>query len=241
MTEIIIDNISISSENLCSICWANMENIYNTECKHSFHKICIDKWLENNITCPICRTVIKKINPSNVSNNIVVPINIPRQIEVREHNQRNQRNQANHANQQNVPIIENKTFLKLFVISYIFINIYNIIMLFLSSNYIDDYYNDKLIKDPTIFLIVDVFLMLLLPPSIIKKIHSTCAYFIFIIFYIMLIVCYVYYYKEIYNYFNILSLGIKINLAISSGLHILFNIAYLTITNYLQYELARFF
>jgi hypothetical protein len=44
----------------CYICY---ENITNTEkkvliCKHQFHKLCINRWLENNITCPICRATI---------------------------------------------------------------------------------------------------------------------------------------------------------------------------------------
>jgi hypothetical protein len=27
-----------------------------SKCKHIYHKICIDKWVQKNNTCPICRT-----------------------------------------------------------------------------------------------------------------------------------------------------------------------------------------
>lgn len=44
----------------CYICY---ENITNTEekvliCGHKYHTSCINKWLENNTTCPICRATI---------------------------------------------------------------------------------------------------------------------------------------------------------------------------------------
>ncbi len=29
------------------------------ECKHVFHKKCIDKWFKNSITCPVCRAELE--------------------------------------------------------------------------------------------------------------------------------------------------------------------------------------
>jgi hypothetical protein len=41
---------------LCSICQDNSEVIIRIlKCNHYFHITCIDKWLSNNKTCPVCR------------------------------------------------------------------------------------------------------------------------------------------------------------------------------------------
>jgi len=41
---------------LCSICQDNSEVIIRIlKCNHYFHITCIDKWLTNNKTCPVCR------------------------------------------------------------------------------------------------------------------------------------------------------------------------------------------
>jgi hypothetical protein len=42
----------------CCICqndYKPKEYKRELECKHSFHKKCIDKWLKNNLSCPYCR------------------------------------------------------------------------------------------------------------------------------------------------------------------------------------------
>ncbi|MFC1842998.1 RING finger domain-containing protein [Candidatus Dependentiae bacterium] len=42
----------------CTICLCEMENNRNIKelvCKHKFHENCIDKWIKQNRTCPICR------------------------------------------------------------------------------------------------------------------------------------------------------------------------------------------
>lgn len=44
----------------CSICleqFTEDARYTSLQCSHTFHKDCIDKWLENNETCPICRDV----------------------------------------------------------------------------------------------------------------------------------------------------------------------------------------
>jgi hypothetical protein len=45
----------------CPICKCNyLINEYKTtlNCKHAYHKKCINKWLKDSINCPICRTDI---------------------------------------------------------------------------------------------------------------------------------------------------------------------------------------
>jgi len=58
-----ICNIEIDN---CSICINEMilnENIYETECKHRYHKNCLEQYIKHNsknkITCPLCRHSLK--------------------------------------------------------------------------------------------------------------------------------------------------------------------------------------
>ncbi len=54
----------LSENESCSICLSPINKSYETMlCKHNFHKKCIDEWLKNNTTCPICRREIKIIAP----------------------------------------------------------------------------------------------------------------------------------------------------------------------------------
>jgi hypothetical protein len=54
----------------CSICLESLQNgIINTECNHTFHKICLEKWLNLNNTCPYCRNVITRSVISRKENN----------------------------------------------------------------------------------------------------------------------------------------------------------------------------
>ena len=50
--------LTIDSNKECSICLASM-NEYNNliilDCKHYYHKICLNEWLKKSNTCPICR------------------------------------------------------------------------------------------------------------------------------------------------------------------------------------------
>ncbi|XP_058454769.1 E3 ubiquitin-protein ligase RNF130-like [Malaya genurostris] len=41
----------------CSICWEPMlpESLRKLSCKHNFHTKCIEAWIRQNSTCPICR------------------------------------------------------------------------------------------------------------------------------------------------------------------------------------------
>jgi hypothetical protein len=42
----------------CEICFLTNNKIYSESifCKHQFCNKCINKWIENNVSCPICRT-----------------------------------------------------------------------------------------------------------------------------------------------------------------------------------------
>ena len=56
--------MSDSEYNPCSICLCNIEekSSKTTICNHTFHLNCIDGWLVNNETCPVCRTVLRYID-----------------------------------------------------------------------------------------------------------------------------------------------------------------------------------
>lgn len=43
----------------CTICNENGNPYYHTICNHDFCKECLDNWLLLNVTCPICREIIK--------------------------------------------------------------------------------------------------------------------------------------------------------------------------------------
>jgi hypothetical protein len=51
-------------ENICSICLDKIKisTQIDTVCKHFYHKYCLDIWLQNNTSCPLCRQQIKDIN-----------------------------------------------------------------------------------------------------------------------------------------------------------------------------------
>ena len=55
-----IETIVDSNETICSICRQPILNICRklNNCSHSFHVGCIDEWLVDNNTCPICRAEI---------------------------------------------------------------------------------------------------------------------------------------------------------------------------------------
>ena len=53
--------------NSCTICMKeelNNDDIYTTDCKHSFCKECLDDWFKRgNQTCPLCRSYIDTYMP----------------------------------------------------------------------------------------------------------------------------------------------------------------------------------
>lgn len=60
----------------CAVCLGDYQNseklLQLPVCGHAFHKECIDQWLVNNATCPICRTSLLQFGK-------VVPMNSPAQ------------------------------------------------------------------------------------------------------------------------------------------------------------------
>lgn len=61
----------------CVICLSNLHSEYKLlSCGHSFHKDCINRWLDSNTSCPVCRKQIdSQISANNISNNIIYLIN----------------------------------------------------------------------------------------------------------------------------------------------------------------------
>jgi hypothetical protein len=93
-TELVIFNEEVNENNeeteseVCAICQETIEN--NTivrkikKCNHKFHSACLDRWLENHLTCPTCRQDIRQnnnesntneSNESNQSINTIPPTN----------------------------------------------------------------------------------------------------------------------------------------------------------------------
>ena len=65
-------------ELICSICQEviyPVEKIKVLECKHIFHKDCIETWFKITKTCPLCRESIEHI-PSRSNNYIIINHNI---------------------------------------------------------------------------------------------------------------------------------------------------------------------
>ncbi len=59
-SKIIHDMVKLAEDetDVCSICtndYVNHELLRELPCNHKFHKDCIDKWFEQNETCPFCR------------------------------------------------------------------------------------------------------------------------------------------------------------------------------------------
>ena len=52
--ENIIEKIDYNKN--CSICMEDNSDLWKSlPCNHWFHKLCINKWLKKNRTCPLCR------------------------------------------------------------------------------------------------------------------------------------------------------------------------------------------
>lgn len=51
----------------CAICWEKMENARKLPCGHFFHHSCLRSWLEQDTSCPTCRTMLNE-RPSGDAN-----------------------------------------------------------------------------------------------------------------------------------------------------------------------------
>ena len=56
----------------CTICLLNYneETKKATECHHIFHQECIDRWLQTNNSCPLCRTCLQQHTRSTIDEEI---------------------------------------------------------------------------------------------------------------------------------------------------------------------------
>lgn len=53
---------SLDGEGTCTVCFCEYETgeyIRKLGCKHRFHQTCIDKWMETNIVCPVCKKYLR--------------------------------------------------------------------------------------------------------------------------------------------------------------------------------------
>lgn len=49
---------------MCSICLSDNHNsVVKTDCGHHFHRCCIRQWLENHVSCPMCRNQVANERP----------------------------------------------------------------------------------------------------------------------------------------------------------------------------------
>ncbi|GBM48495.1 hypothetical protein AVEN_50283-1 [Araneus ventricosus] len=58
--------VDTAEEFECPICLGAAKrkgNIKHLRCSHEFHQSCIDKWLHNNRSCPLCRAPVPRSRP----------------------------------------------------------------------------------------------------------------------------------------------------------------------------------
>ena len=65
-------NESMSTQSECTICLLQYteETKKATECQHIFHQECIDRWLQENNSCPLCRTCLQQHTRSSIDEEI---------------------------------------------------------------------------------------------------------------------------------------------------------------------------
>lgn len=56
ITYVDIEEGELNNFDFCPICLDDdHENVIKLSCNHFFHKHCIDRWVSNNSSCPVCR------------------------------------------------------------------------------------------------------------------------------------------------------------------------------------------
>ena len=56
----------------CPICFESFISKCITNCNHNFCKLCLHKWFEKNISCPICRKTIYYYNLDGYEYEVIV-------------------------------------------------------------------------------------------------------------------------------------------------------------------------
>jgi hypothetical protein len=114
-----------SINNACSICLSNLNNSKTKTftCNHTFHETCINEWLKDKDTCPMCRVVIN-VKPVITTN---ININVPRDLPPR----------TNFMKKIKKPVI-----VSVFILSILFhfcSSIYNIFLFYKTNIHINNY------------------------------------------------------------------------------------------------------
>lgn len=108
--EEINQNRRAPSPKTCTIC---LENINNEDekrlvCDHSFHEICINRWLSTNTNCPVCRRFIRNRN-NRLPRIRPIPPNREERRNNRRENRRHNRRQNRRSNVRVTPIVTRNT------------------------------------------------------------------------------------------------------------------------------------
>jgi E3 ubiquitin-protein ligase ATL7/58/59 len=67
---------TVLMDNQCVVCLGDYQKNETLQqlpvCSHIFHKACVDEWLANNSTCPLCRMSLLVFPTQKNSNNIIM-------------------------------------------------------------------------------------------------------------------------------------------------------------------------
>lgn len=170
-------------------CVKNNKDIKTLECNHQYHTECIDTWLENHNTCPLCRHEVKTVSEIYVSSN---ERNLERNVE-----------RNNFINK----IKNNKRYVMYFIFYILLLSgaIAHIITLSTSINYIEKFNNnssnvfnkEKIINNFIVITVYVAFLTILLFFKISLKnnscINNSSYAFCGPSIIMVLTICYIYY------------------------------------------------
>ena len=118
------------SDNNCAVCLTDLNSSKTKQltCNHVFHENCINPWLVDKDTCPLCREVVKKTLPTtpiiNININIpAAPLNIP----VRRTTQQRNSNRNLVLIQELINKLKRTLIIILFILSILYLIIYVIL------------------------------------------------------------------------------------------------------------------
>jgi hypothetical protein len=66
---------SYPTPDTCPICFDNIKNTITTKCNHTFCNSCLQIWLKNNDSCPLCRDILN--DRSVIQNENITPLPPP--------------------------------------------------------------------------------------------------------------------------------------------------------------------